>query len=733
MPLTLQESLDIDMISMTNHRKSLLLYNAFQIQTDIKPFSTTAWEQIVCVGYNPEISRLETVVSIKLPTGYSGNLCSTGSTEYVRFFIDYHDGGGFQDVGIANFQAHDIPEVAPGTQHPIEYMVYKSLDADQHQKFISCTKAVIPTVRAILSWNIPPTADPGFSPFFGNIVDVNIQLKALLPLILNLPFDKLVNKIDPIQPDILIKEYKYPNLRELMTVYQKAEVPEHRFLYSTLSPILLNSSVQQKTLQFNTLQLKEMKFDYAKLIDILTVQNNFANVTYEELTCVGLNTATDTVGAVVKIKKSSGYSGDLCHKGSMEHVAFWADWNNDGVFEEYLGTSSFETHDISNVPADGIFYNVSLMINSSQHRESCANSNVIRIRAVLSWESLPSATDPNQLSFWGNRVDSLVQIRPGRKTGGNLNMDIFSINDVPVNNIDLGTGLAYNNTLIQNQSTNLPFGGELLISGRFYNSGAADSIHYKIQYSTNNGVSWNDVTDKQRFQITRQGTGLVLYNDDPTLQNNWFTYHETMQFPIQTENLNMLGVWNTGALNGKVHIRIAYTDEPYVAPFNPATINYHPSVSGYSVLLDNTGFNVNPVPGTAIDMAYTLDVALDDLDCAFVKPGEMIKGHLRAIDTYFSQWNLFIFPSNHYKPGQNETTTISPQNHVVSAIGDFGNATLPFTIDTANLDSCGYAMRLSATDRSLIGYRFYFPDGSYGFNITSHYGEKYIGFAVLPS
>src|SRR6516164_3890550 len=59
----------------------------------------TAYEQLTCIGFNPQLNMLEGIVQIKLPQGYDGSLCFAGSTEYVRFYIDY--GGGWQDLGLA--------------------------------------------------------------------------------------------------------------------------------------------------------------------------------------------------------------------------------------------------------------------------------------------------------------------------------------------------------------------------------------------------------------------------------------------------------------------------------------------------------------------------------------------------------------------------------------------------------------------------------------------------------
>src|SRR5262245_44009567 len=103
----------------------------------------THWEQLECVGYNPETSTLEATLQIKLATGYSGGLCPPGgSTEYVRFFIDWDDGLGWTDVGLSSVQVHDIPDTPPGPQHPLRYLVQLDLNADAHRR--NCRTPVTP-------------------------------------------------------------------------------------------------------------------------------------------------------------------------------------------------------------------------------------------------------------------------------------------------------------------------------------------------------------------------------------------------------------------------------------------------------------------------------------------------------------------------------------------------------------------------------------------------------------
>jgi hypothetical protein len=48
----------------------------------------TRYEELTCVGLWPEKNLLEATLMVKLPFGFLGDLCSPGSYEYVRFFID---------------------------------------------------------------------------------------------------------------------------------------------------------------------------------------------------------------------------------------------------------------------------------------------------------------------------------------------------------------------------------------------------------------------------------------------------------------------------------------------------------------------------------------------------------------------------------------------------------------------------------------------------------------------
>jgi hypothetical protein len=715
------------------NRKLLLLSKFLPQQTA----SITYWEQLLCVGFNPDVSRLEAVVRIKQPNGYSGGLCSTGSHEFVRFFVDYHDGAGFQDAGLTSFKVSDIPDAAPYSKHPLHYMVYVFLNDEAHRRFTNCDTAIIPTVRAVLSWNSIPSVNPADIPHFGNVVNADIQLKRKRiifwgDLIKELGIQEKLDVLPQVDEEFKLPviDKPLPPVEQFYKMYKGAGVEDHRTFYTSLVPQLPEVAKQSTAAPVFDLDIiSKIGVNIGDITKVITnpiFDNDKANVTYEELTCVGLHTNSDTLGAVIRLKKATGFSGNLCTAGSKEYVAFWADWNNDGTFDEYLGTTSVTVHDISNMPKDGLFYNVALPLDFSKRLKSCELPNVVRIRGVMSWQTLPSTTDPNALNFYGNRIDVRVQIRPGVQDGGKLGINLFDVNGVALSNIDqvaIGTrGLAYSSAVFPGAA--YPFGGLIKLSGMFTNSGPSGTTFYKVQFLDTSGGTWQDVMDKQKFQIIESSI-LTLHDQDPSLSGGWLTYLPAV--PSKAEKLSLLAFWDSGSRNGLYKIRVLYTKDPLHAPAN---ISY----SGETyVYLDNTGYTVNGAPSATLDPASTLDVIIAGGDCKFYNKGDVISGQLKVIDQFFSNWSFSLQPAAHITPlGTPLSTFIIPSSRSCVSLADNGNNGLAFTIDTKYLQSCGYTIRLSATDRSLVGYRITFLDGSYIYNLTSHYAEKYLGFAVLP-
>ncbi len=711
-----------DLAVIEKVRKTMLVrLIARQQNFKVELKSCTEWEEVTCIGFNPQSSQLEAVITIKRPTGYSGRLCSDGSTEYVRFFIDW--GSGFKGAGMSSFRAYDISDAPAGPQHPLQYMVYLPLDVEKHRK--CCTTPVLPKVRAVLSWNTIPSLDPDEPPYFGNSLDAHIQIKpknTIACLISRIDLENMKDLIPHIDTEASLPMLKSQPIpwKKLVESYKSAQVPDHRLVYDVVYPMIKEG--KEKSLiasQLDIASIGKLKIDLLKISELLLEKN--ADTTFEELVCVGLNTATDILGAVVHIKKPSGYSGTLCQSGSIEHVAFWADWDNNGSFDAYLGTGSVEVHDIVGMPAEGLYYSVMLPANFSDRLRDCKKPQTIRIRAVLSWNVLPSTTDPNDLNYWGNSLDVVVQIRPG-KSGTELMHLIYDIGNVPVENISPVTWLANPSSGIldpdncSQPAMDQPFGGQVRIGGRLYNTGTPGSVHYQVQYTPHGESLWLPVTNSVTFELMHPYPFDPLYPKEVrtvTSPDGWISYQEDpTATPPVLERTALLAVWQTGSSEGPYDLRLAYTAED---PLDPtASISYSGVVT---IILDNTGFTVNPYPAAVVDTAYRLDLVIDGGDCYAYPQGSTISGHLRVIDKHFCSWNLELQPSTHNSSG----TKADPKCRSYISLVDEGDGNVAWTLDTTKLDKCGYTLTLWARDRTIVNSN----------GLSYHWNQKAVGFSVI--
>lgn len=679
--------------------------------------SNTTWEELTCVGYNPSKGKLQAIVSIKQASGYSGGLCSNGSKEYVRFFVDFKDGSGFQDMGYTSFKVADISEAPAGPQHPLKYMTSLYINDEQYRRFLSCNQAVIPTVRAILSWNSIPAADPAITPYYGNVKDVNIQLPRKKFIIWQDIFTALNVKEKPdflanidLQAKVdLPPAGPVPPLEQLYTSYKRADVPDHRTFYATVATKISNGTRFYKAAAaYNLAELFKLKIDINAISKLILQPVGQADVTFEELTCVGLNTAQDTLGAVIRVKKNSGFSGDMCHAGSQEHVAFWADWDNNGTFTQYLGTASVTVHDISNIPADGICYNVELPVNLSKHIKSCVTPNIIRVRAVLSWSSLPSTTNPNALNTWGNRVDAVVQIRTGQ--AAHVEGEITLVGGVDRDAIDPVSFLV-NASSTPTQHNNRPYGGWVSFHGIINRNGFNGELKYRIEYK-----KYGAADNTYAPVSTAENFSMIDFNPDPNLEyvdaqhpaDGWFIYKANPALGIYNEN-NYLAGWSTGGLaDGNYTIRFAHYDAT-------GTVIYPDT---FTVVICNEPMTISPTANTSLDVSKSIDLIITGGDCHCydkTNTNHLISGELRATHPYFAAWDFDLQPAAHI----NGAAPV-PLYHHYNAVGDTGNASLPWQLDVQQMDTCGYALSIAAQTRVILNSNTQFP----------WYGVKAVGFSV---
>lgn len=674
-----------------------------------KILSNTTYEQITCVGYNLDKSQLEATVHIKRPIGYGGDLCSDGTVEYVRFFLDY--GSGWEDLGVTGFNVHDIPNSNDCNRDPTKPLSYvASLKIVPRRKV--CRFPVLPKVRAILSWQAVPTAgNANYPPVWGNVFDDHVQLK---PWLRNFAaaFDQIAVAVgqtldipslyeELIDIPIPLPDPPDPPIAELAKLYGKTDakrtsastVEPHRFGLAHIHEALHGTAVNQDDLVAKTAEWKLAGLDLTAAIAALN--DTKANTTYEVLECLGLDNNTETLAATFRIKLSSGYSGRPCDKGSFEHVAFWADWDDTCKFT-YLGTVKVNVHDFDPLSAGGLSYTALLKVNLDDHRRKCQEPKIGRVRAVLSWNSPPSTTDPNVLNYWGNRIDAHVQINP---TGSavSAHAELRSIGGIAVPHIDPATGLTdatavfhFNWLPPDPAGRPCPFAGWVVITGP-----TVPGMRY--------GITVENLT--MPAPPVALANSFTVLDDSGTIETTQvasFTLLHT--YPYLSTALNpelILARWLTSG-DDKWRITLQL--------YNPAESPIGSPVS-HVIQLKNSGVK---------DCRIHIDPASGG-DCNTFHVGNVIDGHFVAIDPYLSGYSL------HTEPFAAPASQLTPKSGAVSTPFAGPDPAPPpgglaWHLDTKNMEPCGYIMRLEASDRAII-------DSSWG---VGHHAPASVGWCLEP-
>lgn len=710
----------------------------------VKPIkSNTSYEELICVGLQPQLDRLEAVLQVKGPAGYGGGICAAGSHEFVRFFVDLHDNGIFHDVGVASVNVHDIPGAKP-----LCYSVY--LDFTPIRKL--CLFENIVKVRAVLSWNSVPPPNPNFVPVWGNRVDAEVQIRPRPFIILGdvlKEFDLAkVSLPDPVGPIIksLDPETKLApiapqalNIAEKRKAYARLDVPVHRFAFQEVHALLENtnapteifSAMKSSPLQDLGLTAKEI----VGLVGKFAVKTD-GDTSFEQLNCIGVRPVNDVIEGVLTVKKPAGYSGSLCGTGSTEYVAYWADFN-DGTGFNYLGTASVQVHDLQSVPTSGVKYGVFTKANFSKWRVPCQfGARIGKLRAILSWGTPPPPANPNYVPVWGNRQECFIQLRPGTGTGHVALIE--TVGDVPVNHINQSTGLATGNleianTVSVNQS---PFGGEVTITGELglppdVLGGGAQPFKYRVEVKRDDGIdTYHPLLNDIEVSVAEWISGVPQFcslfnlvcqrtlhptNDSDGFGDGWYPYLEDTTAP-HTRHLvtSILGRWQTtAAMEGRWKIRVT-AKNPNTSP---ATLL--PGVQEVTVWIDNTA----PVAGLSITGATFNGTPLTAVDCGKFPVGTIITGTYTAHDPgtasnaadfqHFGGLSFAVLPG---APAHGASVDPSARSFpVVPTIGEDGTWTLNTGAIPANpatgepgrpaMDPCGYVIHLTVCDRTNVDSR----------------------------
>lgn len=661
-----------------------------------KIIGNTTYEEVTCVGFNPALNLLEATVQIKLPGGYNGTLCTPGSTEYVRFYIDYGDGAGWVDVGLASFNAHDIQNMvdcAKKPDKPLSYVVTLSLDPQRK----NCKHPILPKVRSLLSWQtMPPAGQPNWPPIWGNVLDQHIQIKPRDPIfsdVFELLTEEMLKKLPPLIEEVKPFPIPLPDppplaLSQLAELYtgkataRTATVEPHRFGFTHINTALKLGN--QETIMSAIAEWQGANLDWAEAVAAL--EKTKADVSYEELECLGLEYNLERLVATLRVKKPVGYSGNLCTKGSQEYVAFWADWNNTCEWT-YLDTVTVNVHDIAHIPPDGLVYSAILPVDLNAIRRPCGGPNggpkIGRIRAVLSWNTPPSTTDPDALNHWGNRLDTHVQIRPGAPVPG----------DQPVISIIGGIGIADINVFGNGMTTNTatfafggspadpwllgracPFGGLIIVQGppvlgykyRLWARKFGDPLTEQIVKNTFHVVNWLGVGSN----ITPDpGTGFATYMDTLSNMNQ------------------VLAHWiPSGDDLCEIRLELATLADIVVG-----------TTSWYSIQLDNKSPRRKPAVAPYEPPPVTCEIHIDSGgDCKDFVKGIKIKGHFVARDERFGGFSLTTLPSSMSPPNPTTSTPSTSETATFAAGGD------EWELDTSTMKPCGYVVLLQIWDRTIV-------------------------------
>jgi hypothetical protein len=648
----------------------------FPVQLEKK--GDTTYEALNCVSYSPERDRLEATLEIRRPFGYKGNLCSPGSHEHVRFYVSYDEGASWTDKGVASVSVHDIPEGKScdgSTWPPLSYVCGVELNPPRNW----CGKPVLPLVRAILSWEIVPDPDtPGQVPIWGDVHECHIQVRPrrfIFPdLVEQLPKDFEIKL-----PPYLLEELPSPipdpgpltplPLAELVTLYstkrKRALVPQHRFVLPHL--LSVESSGAQTVMSYvaPAQVAKALKIDLSAVLKQL--DDTSGDTSYEELECVGLDNNAEQLVASFRVKKPNGFSGGPCTAGSTEYVAYWADFGDDCTYS-YLGTVKVNTHDYDDLPAGGLCYAAPLPVDLGQFRRHCDTPVIGRVRAVLSWGTPPSTTDPDAVPHWGNRLDVHVQLRPGQPYDGTARFTI--VGGVAAASVDLGSGmtlpgaaLAVNGSPLPN---NCPFAGVVTLHGPLDPALAGQLYRIRVR-NLSTGGAVTDLTDAF-FVVNWLGVG------------SWATPGAGGWTPWPS--------W-MGNTTGKLGHFTPSGDDLWEIQLEVLGLGV---VDVRRVQMDNT-LNASIVVG---DPDNAADLSLNTLGACRVPRAVPLSGTFVARDEHFHSWSIAVAGG----PGGP-----IPATPLTVAIGTGTQTSLagqPFTIDLSALAPCGYVVRLGVTDRAVV-------------------------------
>lgn len=668
----------------------------------LKKIGDTTYEELTCLGYNPDTDILTAIVEVKQTSGYSGGPCTDGSQEYIRFYADYGD-GVWVDHGVTSFNTHDL-----GFDEDLCYAA--SIELNPKKRSCCDREPVLPKIRAILSWNVEPPANmPNWVPVWGNRLERDVQVDPRSAFLCNILGGIDFESIQKVNPVLMSKvklmlEEAGPAPKpaaNISNLLEKADRNDELLPLRQAFPSVAKLALDKTDIEaFKVVQ--GIGLDLSKFDDFIA--NPSFNTTYEELHCVGLDRDLDLLHGVVEIKRPSGFSGDLCTMGSQEYIAFYLDF---GSGFEYQGTTSVNVHDIQQTPNGGLWYQASLPVNLEPHKKKWCETGRARIRGILSWAVPPAPNDPDFVPHWGDREDCWIEIKPLPKgiDIGVLTPFLEAIGNMPVDQIDgmgYANGASIGGTFTANDS---PFGGKINLAGHIAFP-TSNSLQYRVMVKGPSDPTAKPFTNTFTAAVTTiVGASITFSNVSQVAIDGWFDYIPQAG-PIVFKSVagNLLASF-TAAEEGlhDVFIQVRENGSPVILATS-ATESFFVDNSPPVVDVEITSGAGNCSKfgvGEVIIGTFTMSDALNHCDhlTMSVTPLPEASGGTLAITSAIPAGPAAVFPIS----GANATASMTFSG---SSLDTTGVMTGGWELDTTGMEPCGYNIRIHGEDRTIVNSGF---------------------------
>lgn len=578
-------------------------------ETPEKSTSIEHWESIESISFNPHKFRIEAIIKTSQNSGYNGQYDSDSdemdtqgsSTEYIRFFIDWGTGAGFQNLGLTCFNTCNRAK----QENPLYQLVY--INIDKHLLPESCLSNSLIKIRAILAWDQIPDLNPDFVPAYGSSLDTMI--------------------------------------------------PSSHFYVSN-------------SLDYSDTQSKGSDIPAYRMASSDTLKR-----TRVSLVSLGLNTATNTLGAVVSLTPKTPAQVTPAPKITWESafISFWINSTDDSQACTFLGTALLTIP--NQLPEHGVDYSATVNINPQfEPHLSRQSINDISIKAILTVGDPISAIDDSSDNILGTleryvRVQRASNLKTFATQEGAVQAygAIHTVGYVPVNCLDAESHLAFpsrlplNPTNAYQAATDRPFSGKVLIQGRIYISNPLFRTFYQLQYAPAGSNAWLPVSQNMAYEVLSGSTekyGIPRPSLSGARGNNngWMLYQSSNDDLRFNQQDTFLCEWDTNGFNGIYDLRLAFSS--VASPLSKDTVHYSETVT---IVIDNSDFDCNAeyttAPagmgelGTSTNPSYGLDLVVEnrtpqhDSHTLDYSSGEVIQGYLRARHNYFWKWILTLSPN----------------------------------------------------------------------------------------